>query len=144
MSIRTLLPVLLGVLVAVLGRRRLPTAGGVFPKGKVKEIMVTDPLTVEASALLVDVARRMRDANVGMLPIVDSGRLCGVITDRDLVVRSVAWVPTPLPCASVTSRPPTSCGRIQAGPSRRRCESWRPTSSAGSRSSTIGNNSSAS
>jgi CBS domain-containing protein len=90
MSVRLLLSVLLGVLIAVLGRRRLPTAGVVFPKGKVKEIMVSDPLTVEASAPVADVARRMRDANVGMLAIVDAGRLCGVITDRDLVVRSVA------------------------------------------------------
>ena len=55
-----------------------------------EEIMVTDPLTIEASAPLVDAARRMRDGNVGMLPIVDSGRLCSVITDRDVVVRSVA------------------------------------------------------
>jgi CBS domain-containing protein len=32
----------------------------------------------------------MRDANVGMLPVVDGGNLVGVITDRDLVTRGMA------------------------------------------------------
>lgn len=39
---------------------------------------------------LLDAARLMRDANVGMLPVLAEGRLTGVITDRDLVVRAMA------------------------------------------------------
>jgi CBS domain-containing protein len=43
------------------------------------------------SDTLVDVARKMRDLDVGALPICgDDERLKGMITDRDIVVRSVA------------------------------------------------------
>jgi CBS domain-containing protein len=52
--------------------------------------MVTDVVTIEPSASLVTAAQLMRDANIGMLPVVDRGRVVGVITDRDLVVRAVA------------------------------------------------------
>ena len=33
----------------------------------------------------------MRQANVGILPVVEEGQVCGVITDRDLVVRALAF-----------------------------------------------------
>jgi len=40
---------------------------------------------------LADAARRMRDLHVGALPICDQdGRLRGIVTDRDIVVRVVA------------------------------------------------------
>ena len=55
-----------------------------------KEIMVTDVVTIDAAATLLDAARRMRDDNVGMLPVLEDGRLRGIVTDRDLVVRAVA------------------------------------------------------
>jgi CBS domain-containing protein len=56
----------------------------------VRDVMVGKIVTVEPSASLLDAANRMREANVGMLPIVESGRLRGVLTDRDLVVRGIA------------------------------------------------------
>ena len=56
----------------------------------VRDVMVEDAVTIDASSTLLDVARQMRDANVGMLPVVSEGRLRGVITDRDLVVRAMA------------------------------------------------------
>ena len=43
------------------------------------------------SDTLVDVARKMRDLDVGALPICgDDDRLKGMITDRDIVVKAVA------------------------------------------------------
>ena len=57
---------------------------------RVREVMVADVVTIDPSASLTDAARRMQDANVGMLPVVDGGRVVGVITDRDIVVRAVA------------------------------------------------------
>jgi CBS domain-containing protein len=39
---------------------------------------------------LTQAAQRMRDANVGVLPVVDAGRLRGIVTDRDLVIRGMA------------------------------------------------------
>ncbi|HXU90064.1 MAG TPA: CBS domain-containing protein [Methylomirabilota bacterium] len=56
----------------------------------VRDVMVTGVVTIEPSASLVEAARRMAEANVGMLPVVRAGRVVGVITDRDIVVRAVA------------------------------------------------------
>ena len=56
----------------------------------VRDLMIDDVLTIEASATLTEAARTMRDGNVGVLPVVEHGRLRGVITDRDIVVRAVA------------------------------------------------------
>jgi len=60
---------------------------------RVAELMTEDPEVVTADATLADAARRMRDLNVGMIPVVESSenrRLRGVITDRDIAVRAVA------------------------------------------------------
>jgi CBS domain-containing protein len=56
----------------------------------VRDVMVEEVVTIEPSASLTDAARAMEDANVGMLPVVDGGKVLGVITDRDIVVRAVA------------------------------------------------------
>ena len=62
---------------------------------RVRDVMVADVVTIEPSASLVRAAMLMRDANVGMLPVVDRGRVVGVITDRDVVVRAVAGQANP-------------------------------------------------
>ena len=56
----------------------------------VKDVMIRDVVTIEASATLLQAAEQMRDANVGMLPVMESDTLRGIITDRDLVVRAMA------------------------------------------------------
>ena len=52
-----------------------------------REIMTQDAQCVKESQTLVDAARRMRDLDVGALPICgdDDDRLKGMITDRDIV-----------------------------------------------------------
>lgn len=59
-------------------------------KRRVAEVMVADVVTIEPSASLITAARTMREANIGMLPVVEHGRVVGVLTDRDLVVRGMA------------------------------------------------------
>ena len=39
---------------------------------------------------LRDVAAMMRDGDMGAVPVVDEGKLIGIVTDRDIVVRAVA------------------------------------------------------
>lgn len=56
----------------------------------VNEVMTHDPRTVETTANLVDVAREMRDGDVGAILVLEEGRVRGIVTDRDLVVRSMA------------------------------------------------------
>ena len=57
---------------------------------KVYEIMTADPATVSAQTPVSEAARMMRDGNIGDVLVTDQGRLRGVLTDRDIVVRAVA------------------------------------------------------
>ena len=55
----------------------------------VKDVMIRDVVSIESGATLLEVAKRMRDANIGMLPVVEGGAVRGVVTDRDLVIRAM-------------------------------------------------------
>lgn len=57
---------------------------------KVQDVMIRDVVTINPEASLVDAAKRMREVNVGILPVVEFGEVRGVITDRDIVVRAIA------------------------------------------------------
>jgi CBS domain-containing protein len=60
---------------------------------RVSEIMTENPEIVTPDATLADAARKMRDLDVGIIPVVESQenrRLRGVITDRDIAIRAVA------------------------------------------------------
>ncbi|MEL3972292.1 CBS domain-containing protein [Rossellomorea oryzaecorticis] len=57
---------------------------------KLKDIMTKD---VESCTLLdnvFEVAVKMKEYNVGSIPIVDGEKIVGVITDRDIVTRCIA------------------------------------------------------
>jgi CBS domain-containing protein len=56
----------------------------------VEELMTRDPRTVEIGDSLVDAARQMRDGNIGNVIVTDGGRVAGIVTDRDIVVRAIA------------------------------------------------------
>ncbi|MEU8847996.1 CBS domain-containing protein [Streptomyces sp. NPDC093982] len=56
----------------------------------VRDVMTTDPMTVEPQASVQAVARMMRDEDIGAVLVTEGGRLRGLVSDRDLVVRAVA------------------------------------------------------
>ncbi|MBD0420187.1 CBS domain-containing protein [Streptomyces sp. TRM S81-3] len=56
----------------------------------VRDIMTGDPVTVEPQTSVTDVARIMRDQDLGAILVTDGDRLRGLVTDRDLVIRSIA------------------------------------------------------
>ncbi len=57
----------------------------------VKEVMTTDPLTIDVTAPVADAAQIMRDYNIGdVLVMMSDGSLGGIITDRDLAIRVLA------------------------------------------------------
>jgi len=56
----------------------------------VGEIMSTDPATVPGRVAISAAARLMRERGIGDVLVTDEGRLRGVLTDRDIVVRAVA------------------------------------------------------
>jgi CBS domain-containing protein len=54
------------------------------------EVMTRDVVTVRPDAMIREAAQMMDELNVGALPVCDGRRLVGIITDRDIVVRSTA------------------------------------------------------
>ncbi len=56
----------------------------------INEVMTHDPRSVPADATLTDVARQMRDADVGAIVVEREGAIAGIVTDRDIVVRAIA------------------------------------------------------
>lgn len=57
---------------------------------KVQHVMTSDVEYVSPADTLREAAEKMRALNVGPLPVLENGRLCGMITDRDIVVRAIA------------------------------------------------------
>ncbi|MCO6010597.1 CBS domain-containing protein [Actinoallomurus purpureus] len=57
---------------------------------KVRDVMTPEPVALPLDAPLTEAARLMRDQGVDGLLVTQAGRLCGVVTDRDIVVRAVA------------------------------------------------------
>src|SRR5690606_34509310 len=56
----------------------------------VREVMESRLEVIEPNQTLADAARKMRDADVGSLPVVEDAKLIGMVTDRDIVIRCVA------------------------------------------------------
>ncbi|WP_411576477.1 CBS domain-containing protein [Streptomyces mutabilis] len=56
----------------------------------VRDIMTGHPVTVEPQTSVTAVARIMRDRDLGAVLVTDGDELRGLVTDRDLVIRSVA------------------------------------------------------
>ena len=57
---------------------------------KVRDVMTAEPIVLQQDQTIADAAQAMRDTAVGAVLVVDGDRLCGLITDRDIVVRAVA------------------------------------------------------
>jgi CBS domain-containing protein len=56
-----------------------------------RELMTRNVKSVRLDSSLRDVARIMKEEDCGIVPVVDeSGRLRGLLTDRDLVIRTLA------------------------------------------------------
>jgi CBS domain-containing protein len=53
---------------------------------KVKDIMTTEPRRCSLSTNLAAAAKLMLDGDCGILPVVDEGKLVGVVTDRDMYI----------------------------------------------------------
>ena len=56
----------------------------------VRELMTSNPCSIDADKSVAYAAKMMRDENVGLAPIVEGDRLIGTVTDRDITIRVVA------------------------------------------------------
>ena len=57
---------------------------------KVRDVMTAEPIVLQQDQSIADAAQAMRDTAVGAVLVVDGDRLCGLVTDRDIVIRAVA------------------------------------------------------
>ena len=57
---------------------------------QIRDIMTRHVETVRPEHVLQEAAGKMKDLNVGSLPVCDNRRLMGMITDRDITIRAVA------------------------------------------------------
>jgi CBS domain-containing protein len=76
----------------------------------VADVMTPGVESTTSTDALRDAARSMREGDFGSMPVVDDGRLVGMLTDRDIVVRGVAQGLDPTTCrvGDVASREPVT------------------------------------
>ena len=78
---------------------------------KVKEIMHGGVTWVTPNTLVSEIARKMRDGDIGAIPVGENDRLVGMVTDRDIACRGMAdgHDVTRVTAADVMSRPILYC-----------------------------------
>lgn len=57
---------------------------------EIKDIMTQNVVSIDPSESVEVAARTMTQHNIGALPVVTGGKLCGMLTDRDIVTRCLA------------------------------------------------------
>jgi CBS domain-containing protein len=63
---------------------------------KIHDILTHDPEVIHPDATICEAAGKMKQYDIGMLPVCDGERLIGSVTDRDLVIRGMADGADPL------------------------------------------------
>ena len=66
------------------------TPRGATSRVKIKHIMTPNVVVVSPSDTLQIAAKKMREQDIGFLPVCDGERLVGTLSDRDIAVRAVA------------------------------------------------------
>jgi len=77
---------------------------------KVKELMTANPTVVKPDDTASQAATLMKQEDCGALPVVANGKLVGIVTDRDIVIRAVAAGKDPrsTPVSAVMSADPVT------------------------------------
>jgi CBS domain-containing protein len=55
-----------------------------------REIMTQDVKLIHRDTSLKEAAGKMKQFDIGMLPVVDEDKVVGILTDRDIIVRAIA------------------------------------------------------
>jgi CBS domain-containing protein len=69
-----------------------PSSGRTLDLRDIREVMTALPQTVDLTATIKDAARIMERNDIGVVVVVDqaTGRVAGMLTDRDVTIRAVA------------------------------------------------------
>jgi signal-transduction protein with cAMP-binding, CBS, and nucleotidyltransferase domain len=63
----------------------------------IQEVMSRDPIVLQQGASIQEAAQAMREQDIGDVIVMDdSQQICGIVTDRDIVLRAVAQGRDPL------------------------------------------------
>ena len=57
---------------------------------KVKDVMHSGVTSVSPDTKVTQIARKMRDEDIGAIPVVENDHLIGMVTDRDIACRGFA------------------------------------------------------
>ncbi len=120
-----------GTLSGILTTRDL--AGKILAEGlsadtPVSQIMTPNPFTLPPSAIGSDVLHAMMEHGIGHIPIIEAGRLVGIVTQTDLtrfqaissaeLVSEIAAAQSPQDMAQITARIPQLLVQLVAGGNR--------------------------
>ena len=70
----------------------------------VRDVMTPNPRTVAPNDSIQRAASVMKEVDTGFVPIVENGRVVGVVTDRDIVIRAVAAGSYDKPVSEIATR----------------------------------------
>jgi CBS domain-containing protein len=56
----------------------------------VRDLMTANPVLLPTNTPIREAAKRMRESDIGDVVVEKDGKVCGIVTDRDIVVRAVA------------------------------------------------------
>jgi len=56
----------------------------------IEDVMTPEPKMLDAKASVRSAAELMRESDIGDVVVLENDRLCGILTDRDIVVRVLA------------------------------------------------------
>lgn len=62
---------------------------------QIRELMTRNPMVLPGTASVQEAARHMRDMEIGDVIVRENQQICGIVTDRDIVVRTVAEAQDP-------------------------------------------------
>jgi CBS domain-containing protein len=57
---------------------------------QVRDLMSKQLITLDGSARISEAAKQMLSADIGAVLVEENGKVCGIVTDRDIVIRAVA------------------------------------------------------
>ena len=57
---------------------------------RIQDVMTAEVSFVRPDTPILEIARKMRDGDIGSTPVIENDRLAGIVTDRDIVVRVIA------------------------------------------------------
>jgi CBS domain-containing protein len=69
----------------------------------VESVMTTPVITIDAARSAVEAARIMLDHKIGALPVLEDGRIVGIVTETDVLRAFTAMATTPAVTVEVTA-----------------------------------------